>query len=135
MVSYFDGQLASAHAGQAALIVSELVTNSVIHADVGPSRSLTLDCAILEDRLRITVTDPGSGHVPQLRGPDEESRGGLGLQIVDKLSSEWGVTRDSAGRTSVWCDLLLDVPPAGTVIRVVGLATVSSLTVCSAVRE
>ena len=113
MVSYFEGQLASAHAGQAALIVSELVTNSVIHADVGPSQSVTLDCAILEDRFRITVTDPGSGHVPRLRGSDEGSRGGLGLQIVDKLSSEWGVTRDSAGRTSVWCDLLLDVPAAG----------------------
>ena len=68
MVSYFDGQLASAHADEAALIVSELVTNSVIHADVGPSQTLTLDRAILEDRLRITVTDPGLGHVPQLRG-------------------------------------------------------------------
>lgn len=117
MVSYFDGQLASAHAGQAALIVSELVTNTVIHGDVGPSQSLTLDCAILEDRLRITVTDPGSGHVPELRGSDENSRGGLGLRIVDKLSSEWGVTRDSAGRTSVWCDLRLDVAPADTGIR------------------
>ena len=74
-------------------------------------------CAILEDRPRITVTDPGLGHVPELRGPDDQSRGGLGLRIVDKLSSEWGVTRDSAGRTSVWCDLLLDVAPADTGIR------------------
>ncbi len=117
VLSHLGGQLTSARADEAALIVSELVTNSVIHADVGPSQTLTVRCAILEDRLRITVTDPGSSLVPELRTSDHTEPGGLGLQIVDKLSAGWGVTRDSTERTSVWCDLLLERPASGVGIR------------------
>ena len=67
----------------------------------------------LEDRLRIIVTDPGSALEPHLRPSNDRDPGGYGLKIVAELSSAWGVKRDDAGRTPVWCDLLLDAPPLG----------------------
>src|ERR1700759_5276261 len=41
------------------LIVSELVTNSVRHAGVGPDEMVTVDLAVLDAYLRIPGTDPG----------------------------------------------------------------------------
>jgi anti-sigma regulatory factor (Ser/Thr protein kinase) len=114
MLSHLGGQIANLRAGDAALIVSELVTNSVLHAKVGPGQTLTIRFATLEDRLRITVTDPGSPLEPHLRPSDDRNPGGYGLKIVDELSSAWEVTRDDAGRTTVWCELLLNLPPLGS---------------------
>ena len=54
-----------------ALIVSELVTNSVVHAHVGSSQQLTISVAQLKDRVRIAVTDGGSETMPHLREPDD----------------------------------------------------------------
>ena len=94
-------------AADAALLVSELVTNSVIHANVGPRRALTVEVTTLDDRVRIAVTDPGSGRRPRLFSSDPDTPGGLGLLLVDKLSETWGVWQD-LGPTCVWCELLLD---------------------------
>ncbi len=113
MLSHLGGELANPRVGDAALIVSELVTNSVLHANVGPHEILTVQCATLKDRLRITVTDPGSHLVPHIRQSDDRTPGGFGLKIVDNLSSAWGIERDGAGRTSVWCEVPLDAPPRG----------------------
>jgi len=106
--SRLDGELDSARLLDVALIVSELVTNSVLHADVGPHQSLTVDLELFGDRLRITVTDPGSPLEPQLLAPTPGTPGGLGLRLVDQLSTAWGVGHDPIGTTQVWCDLLLD---------------------------
>jgi anti-sigma regulatory factor (Ser/Thr protein kinase) len=78
--------------------VSELVTNSVIHANVGPDQTLSVECALFSDRLRVSVTDPGSRLEPHIRPPDPDA-GGYGLAIVAELSSSWGVVRDSVGTT------------------------------------
>jgi hypothetical protein len=61
----------------------------------------------LDDRLRIAVTDPGSRLRPCVLPPDPETRGGLGLVLVDELCETWGVS-DDPGPTCVWCELLLD---------------------------
>jgi anti-sigma regulatory factor (Ser/Thr protein kinase) len=111
VLSQLGGQLAETGATDVGLIVSELVTNSVLHANVGPDQTLTVECTALPDRLRITVTDPGSRVEPHLRAPDHHARGGYGLMIVETLCSAWGVVRNSAGATSVWCDLPLDTQP------------------------
>ena len=95
-------------AADVALIVSELVTNSVVHANVGPSRTLTVELTRLEDRVRINVIDPGSRLEPRILPPDPERLGGLGLFVVDELSEAWGVARDGIAGTRVWCDVLLD---------------------------
>ena len=104
------GRVPAATASDAALLVSELVTNSVVHANVGPHRALTLDLTTLEDRVRIAVTDPGSRLTPRILPPDPETVGGLGLSLVEKLCETWGVRQD-LGPTCVWCELLLDPHP------------------------
>ena len=105
LLSQLGGQLAEATAADLALIISELVTNSVIHANVGPDQTLTVECTALPDRLRLTVTDPGSRCQPHLRPRDSDAAGGYGLTIVAALASSWGVVRDDMGATSVWCEL------------------------------
>jgi anti-sigma regulatory factor (Ser/Thr protein kinase) len=111
VLSQLAGQLAAAGAAELALVISELVTNSVRHAGVGPDQTLTVECATLADRLRVTVTDPGSQLAPHLRSPDQVASGGYGLRLVESLSSAWGVTHGATGTTSVWCELPLDTSP------------------------
>jgi serine/threonine-protein kinase RsbW len=104
-------ELTETGAADVALVLSELVTNSVMHADVGPGEALTVECTALPDRLRIAVTDPGSRLEPHLRAPDRQASGGYGLAIVSSLSLAWGVVRNPAGTTTVWCEIPLDTTP------------------------
>ena len=85
----------------ASLCVSELVTNAVLHADMGPDDELLLDVAISDEVLSVSVTDPGRGFEPAPPTPGDES--GFGLYIVDRLSHRWGVDRDE--RTRVWFEM------------------------------
>ena len=101
------GHIPAATESDAALLVSELVTNSVVHANVGPWRALTVELTTLDDRLRIAVTDPGSRLRPCMLPPDPETPGGLGLLVVDELCDTWGASQDLVS-TRVWGELLLD---------------------------
>lgn len=112
VLSQLGEELAETAAADVALIVSELVTNSVLHANVGSDQTLTVECTALPDRLRITVTDPGSRMEPHVRSPDHNGSGGYGLAIIEVLCLAWGVVRDTVGTTSVWCELPLDTAPA-----------------------
>ena len=82
----------------AALLVSELVTNSLVHA----SGVITLRAAWADDRLCVDVSDHGGG-TTQARDPETSGRG---LQIVDALATRWGSMPrfDGAGR-STWFEL------------------------------
>jgi two-component sensor histidine kinase len=111
VLSKLDGQLAGDRESDAALLVSELVTNSVLHANVGADQTLTVELTRLPGRLRITVADPGSPLEPRLQRHDLDSPGGLGLFLVDKLAVAWGAGHDDAGSAQVWCELALE-PPA-----------------------
>ena len=102
-----EGHIPASKATDAALLVSELVTNSVVHANVGPRRAVTVELTTLDDRVRIAVTDPGSRLRPRLLAPHPETPGGLGLVLVDELCETWGVWQD-VGLTCVWCELPLD---------------------------
>ena len=83
----------------AQLVVSELVTNAVIHAHTPAHLVVTLRVG----RLRIEVTDGGHG---SLRPQPWDGRrlGGRGLLIVDRLAERWGVAHDTDGK-SVWVEL------------------------------
>jgi anti-sigma regulatory factor (Ser/Thr protein kinase) len=113
VLSQLDGQVAAAAAADAGLIVSELVSNSVLHANVGAQEVLTVELVTLGDRLRIVVIDPGSDRRPRMLPPDPDRAGGFGLVVVDELCEAWGVGHDGVGPTSVWCELLLDRSPPG----------------------
>jgi anti-sigma regulatory factor (Ser/Thr protein kinase) len=85
---------------EARLIVSELVTNAVVHA----ATAIELNVVVRSDAIRIEVTDLGGG-VPTSSGADEGTTG-RGLPIVEALSCGWGVVELGAGKT-VWCELTL----------------------------
>jgi transcriptional regulator with XRE-family HTH domain/anti-sigma regulatory factor (Ser/Thr protein kinase) len=89
----------------AALLVSELVTNSVTHSG---SRWIDLAISLDEGCLRIAVADQGTQAI-RLRAPDEN--GGWGLTLVAEIAHRWGVERRSDGKT-VWVEFDLVSPPA-----------------------
>lgn len=91
----------------AELLVSEVVTNALVHG--GPA--VTLSVAADDVSITVRVSDFGEGRPimspPGVR-PDQPS--GRGLQLVHQLSAEWGIDAPSAkGEKSVWFRL------AGTV--------------------
>lgn len=78
--------------GDARLLVSELVTNSVLHSGAGAETSMGLSLLLCKDRLQVTVADQGVGFDPAaVPPPDPERVGGWGLYLVNKLSRRWGV--------------------------------------------
>ena len=88
------------------LLVSEVVSNAVLHSCAGPDSEICLEAIVREDAVRITVTDEGDGFVP---GPRDPSRidGGYGLFLVEKAASRWEVQPGSP--TRVWFELDFDV--------------------------
>jgi len=106
--AHLDAGVSDSLASDAILIVSELVTNSVMHAHVGADQAILLELTALGDHLRIAVVDPGSPLEPRILPADPDRPGGCGLRIVHHMSSAWGVVRNAAGTTRVWCDLPLD---------------------------
>lgn len=46
------------------LMVSELVTNSLRHADLAPADRISLTARVEGPLIRVEVADPGSGFVP-----------------------------------------------------------------------
>jgi anti-sigma regulatory factor (Ser/Thr protein kinase) len=83
----------------ATLCLSELVTNAIIHTDVGCELRVVLDGGV----LTTTVRDGGSNLVVDLsRVPVEPlAVHGRGIQILSALSSRWGSELDAVGMT-VW---------------------------------
>jgi anti-sigma regulatory factor (Ser/Thr protein kinase) len=94
------------------LIVSELVTISVLHAGAGSGQTVGVAVSLSDGRLHLTVTDSRAASSPGLIDLDLDHPAGLGLFFVDRLSASWGVERDAAGRTTVWCDFALGDEPA-----------------------
>ena len=85
----------------ALLLVTELVTNAVVHA--GTQVELRVDVAA--DRARVEVVDRGAGSLPVLQGDHDAAReGGRGIFLLDALAQEWG-TRHFPGGKSVWFEL------------------------------
>jgi anti-sigma regulatory factor (Ser/Thr protein kinase) len=83
------------------LVATELVANSVRHAGLRPHDVVQVRAAALSEMLRIEVEDRGDG-VPRRRRPDPGG-GGLGLNLINALSLDWGVKQN--GHTTVWADL------------------------------
>jgi anti-sigma regulatory factor (Ser/Thr protein kinase) len=82
-----------------ALLVSELVTNSVRHAT--PTRGgIALRAWIIPPAVRVQVGDWGAGYEPNLALPDPEHDGGLGMWLVASLADQWGICREE--RTWSW---------------------------------
>jgi anti-sigma regulatory factor (Ser/Thr protein kinase) len=84
------------------LLVSELVTNVVLHART----PMTLGVAATPDALLVTVTDADDAVPPVpsdagARKADTTAEGGRGLALLRLLSADFGVTSHEVGKT-VW---------------------------------
>lgn len=80
----------------AVLLVSELVTNSVLHG--GPPVVVAVDCD--GEALQVRVRD-GSPTLPEPRDAGQDAEGGRGLELVANLSAAWGVDPEDGGK-HVW---------------------------------
>jgi integral membrane sensor domain MASE1 len=89
------------------LLVSELVTNSVRHARLGPGDRIRLQVEISDRVLRVEVSDPGEGFVANIPEPGARGPGGWGLFLTERLADRWGIDRDGEW-TTVWLERDLD---------------------------
>jgi anti-sigma regulatory factor (Ser/Thr protein kinase) len=84
----------------ATLLVSELVTNAVLHGK--PPFTVSVD--VVDDSLRVTVDDGDPDHLPRQHvsnGEPDERVGGFGLQFLADLADDFGWSVRS-NRKSVW---------------------------------
>lgn len=83
----------------AALAVSELTTNAILHSPASTSVTVVVK---VTDQLHIEVRD-GSSQLPVPQNPDnDEDEHGRGLALVTALCSDWGTTAYEDGGKSVW---------------------------------
>jgi anti-sigma regulatory factor (Ser/Thr protein kinase) len=89
------------------LLVTELVSNSVRHAGMGPHERIRLRARADARRAHVEVCDAGrSGRVPAKRNDTDGALepGGLGLMLVDEMADRWGV-QCREDQTCVWFEL------------------------------
>jgi signal transduction histidine kinase len=99
-----NGALPASVRADVLLLVTELVTNAVRHAGVGPEQPIRVGLRRLPQRVRVEVTDPGSGFArvhPRSNGDDS---GGWGLLLVDRIADRWGAWPTASG-TCVWFEV------------------------------
>ncbi|MCU7822855.1 ATP-binding protein [Kitasatospora sp. DSM 101779] len=96
----------SARAEDAVLIVSELVTNAVMHSRSGTGGVLWVEVRRRHGVVRVSVTDEGTAEGrPAHRPPVDAGDFGRGLRIVDALAEHWGAVGEAGGRRTVWAEL------------------------------
>jgi serine phosphatase RsbU (regulator of sigma subunit)/anti-sigma regulatory factor (Ser/Thr protein kinase) len=87
------------------LLASELVTNSVRHAQTAPGAPIELLIRVTPDAARVEVTDAGKVFGPRPQ-PAPDRAGGWGLHIVERIADRWGIGAQGAeGGTSVWFEI------------------------------
>jgi anti-sigma regulatory factor (Ser/Thr protein kinase) len=87
-----------------ALLVTELIANGVRHGGADDDSFLYLMLEGQRDLLHVEVVNATDSHgAPARRAADLTGGGGIGLNLVDSLSSRWGVRRGA--NTAVWFEL------------------------------
>jgi anti-sigma regulatory factor (Ser/Thr protein kinase) len=91
------------------LVVSELVTNAVVHTGHSAVLRLVFPIGADADRypVRVEVADV-SGRPPKPRHAPGEATNGRGLELVEHLCDRWGWLPDGAGKR-VWCEIRRDL--------------------------
>jgi anti-sigma regulatory factor (Ser/Thr protein kinase) len=99
----FRGRIDETDLNIAALLMTELVANSVKHAGAEAGSHLRLDLTVTADRIRVEVRDGGPGFVPARRPAGAYH---WGIELVDRLADRWQVVPGNGhGDTSVWFEL------------------------------
>jgi anti-sigma regulatory factor (Ser/Thr protein kinase) len=80
------------------LMVSELATNSVRHAN----SSFRVEIERRPELVRVEVSDAAGDVMPTMRSPGPDEPTGRGLRIVSLFSHGWGITQSAGPDKSVW---------------------------------
>ncbi|MFD5912739.1 SpoIIE family protein phosphatase [Streptomyces massasporeus] len=86
----------------ALLVVSELVTNALVHTD----GKVRMDLTLINNRLRIAIADASPRSPVRPTSIGWEATGGRGILLVEALSATWGTLPVSGGK-QVWAELVL----------------------------
>ncbi|MFJ6723837.1 ATP-binding protein [Streptomyces sp. NPDC091281] len=108
--------------GDAALVVSELVTNAIkvsgvldrqpTWAEMDALALVTVRLIGLDASIVVEVGD-ASQEQPVLRRPDGDAEGGRGLLLVEEIAENWGSYRTRRGK-AVWAEIPVpEVTPSG----------------------
>jgi len=92
------------------LLVSELVANSLRHAELTEDGWIDLRARVAAQTVRVEVSDPGQGFRHRDRASELSLEDKSGLWMLDKIADRWGVVRD--GATHVWFET--DLPAGGS---------------------
>ncbi|MEU7584538.1 ATP-binding protein [Streptomyces sp. NPDC041068] len=90
------------------LLISELVTNAVVHTGCPAVLRMLLPCipdgpADAPGTVRVEVADR-SARPPAPRHADGDDTNGRGLELVDGLADRWGWQPEGVGK-SIWCEV------------------------------
>jgi serine/threonine-protein kinase RsbW len=103
------------------VVVSELLSNAVRHARPIAGGALLVAWRLSGNAVTVKVTDGGSPGSIELRGTGVLAETGRGLQIVDRLVSDWGVVDHAGGSRTVWARLGPAGVTAGVTVDGTGL--------------
>ncbi len=95
----------------AVLMVSEMVTNVLVHTDGDALLVAEVACAAKSRRLRVEVSDT-SDELPHKRHPGEMASSGRGLVLMEMLADAWGVDPRGEGK-AIWFELNETPSPSG----------------------
>ncbi len=83
------------------LLVTELVTNSVRHAE---AQAVDMRVHVTRNFVRLEVTDRGPGFQFEAREEGQDLEGGWGLYLVDRLADRWGIANEG-NSSRVWAEI------------------------------
>jgi anti-sigma regulatory factor (Ser/Thr protein kinase) len=92
----------------AALLVTELVSNAVRYANPLPGDTLRVAWELTSGGLLVRVTDSGGRDAPHRLAAGPHDVRGRGLAIVESLAARWGIERAVGQLNTVWAELPLN---------------------------
>jgi anti-sigma regulatory factor (Ser/Thr protein kinase) len=100
------GELSPERLSELSLVITELVTNALLHGRGQVVFRLQLDDGI----VRGEVIDQGGGFEHEIRARGADEVGGRGLFLVEALTNSWGIHE---GTTHVWFELAAQTDSSG----------------------
>ena len=98
------GVLGSRICEKVGLLVSELVTNAVLHRGRRAKNAIRMRVWTSPTSVRVAVSNHGPPFTrPEQPSPGELEAGGWGLYLVERVADRWGVRRRPA--TEVWFEI------------------------------
>lgn len=86
------------------LVVSELVTNAVVHG----AEPIVVTVVRAPSRVRVEVTDAATDSSPHSSRVAQDAETGRGLSVVTRLAAAWGWRATPGRGKTVWAELPLE---------------------------